>query len=77
MTENELKVRTKQFAQRAINLVNALPKSQTGKVLGTQLLRSATSVGEQHVAQDHKPISSLNLVLWRKRLTSLYIGWSS
>lgn len=50
MTEKELKARTKQFALRAINLVNALPKSQAGKVLGTQLLRSATSVGANYRA---------------------------
>lgn len=50
MTEVELKTRTKQFALRVINLVNALPKSQAGKVLGNQLLRSGTSVGANYRA---------------------------
>lgn len=50
MTEEELKSRTKQFALRVINLVNVLPKSQVGKVLGNQLLRSGTSVGANYRA---------------------------
>ena len=45
MDEEELKQRTKQFALRAIRLVEALPRSKTADVIGKQLLRSATSVG--------------------------------
>jgi four helix bundle protein len=44
MTEQELKMRTKQFGLRVIKLVNSLPRSQMGKVIGNQLLRSGTSV---------------------------------
>jgi four helix bundle protein len=42
--EKDLKKRTKQFALRAIKLVENLPKTQTARVLGNQLLRSSTSV---------------------------------
>ncbi len=50
MTNAELKVRTKKFALRVIKLVQSLPKSKTGDVLGHQLLRSATSVGANYRA---------------------------
>jgi four helix bundle protein len=40
----DLKIRTKQFALRVIKLVESLPKTQTAKVIGGQLIRSATSV---------------------------------
>ena len=42
--ERDLRKRTKQFALRAIKLVESLPKTQTAKVIGGQLLRSSTSV---------------------------------
>lgn len=42
--ERDLKKRTKQFALRVIKLVESLPKTQTAKVIGNQLLRSTTSV---------------------------------
>ena len=47
---NDLKVRTKQFGLRVIRLVETLPKTRTGDVLGRQLLRSATSVGANYRA---------------------------
>jgi four helix bundle protein len=50
MTEEELKSRTKKFALRVIKLVNALPKTQVGKVIGNQLLRAGTSVGANYRA---------------------------
>jgi four helix bundle protein len=42
--ERDLKKRTKQFALRSIKLVESLPKTETARVLGKQLLRSSTSV---------------------------------
>jgi four helix bundle protein len=42
---NTLRDRTKQFAIRVIRLYMALPKSDVGRVLGRQLLRSGTSPG--------------------------------
>lgn len=48
MTRDELKKRTKEFALRAIKLVDALPRRAPGEVFGKQILRSATSVGANY-----------------------------
>ncbi|MBK8092290.1 MAG: four helix bundle protein [Verrucomicrobiaceae bacterium] len=48
MTKDQLRKRTKEFALRAIKLVDALPRKPSGDVLGKQLLRSATSVGANY-----------------------------
>lgn len=45
-----MKARTKAYALRVIRLVQHLPQSQEGKVLGNQLLRSATSVAANYRA---------------------------
>src|SRR5262245_34380255 len=50
MNEVEFKQRTKQLGLRVIKLVESLPKSTTGSVIGKQLLRSATSVGANYRA---------------------------
>jgi four helix bundle protein len=44
MNEQEMIVRTKQFAVRRMKLVGALPKSIEGRSIGGQLMRSGTSV---------------------------------
>lgn len=48
MDEEIFKRRTKQFALRAIELVDALPKKPAANVIGRQLLRSSTSVGANY-----------------------------
>ncbi len=48
MTPDELKDRTKQFGLRVIRLVQSLPKNRTSADIGSQLLRSATSVGANY-----------------------------
>ena len=48
MDKEVMKKRTKQFALRAIRLVESLPKGRTTEVLGRQLLRSGTSVGANY-----------------------------
>jgi len=48
MDSEELKKRTKSFSIRVIKLVEALPKSDTARIIGNQLLRSATSVGANY-----------------------------
>jgi len=48
MDKIELKKRTKKFALDTIKLVNELPKSQIGHIVGGQLLRSATSVAANY-----------------------------
>jgi four helix bundle protein len=50
MTQEEMKVRTKQFALRIIRLVQSLPPNLAAGVLGKQLLRSGTSVGANYRA---------------------------
>ena len=45
-----LRARTKAFALRVIHLVRALPKSEEARVMGRQLLRSATSVAANYRA---------------------------
>ncbi len=50
MNKEDLKKRTKQFALRVIRLVEALPRTQTARVIGNQLLRSATSVAANYRA---------------------------
>jgi four helix bundle protein len=50
MTERELLQRTKNFALRIINLVNALPKNTAGRTIGNQLIRSGTSVAANYRA---------------------------
>ena len=48
MNEIDLKKRTKQFGLRIIKLVEALPKTQSARVIGNLLLRSGTSVGANY-----------------------------
>jgi four helix bundle protein len=50
MDDIELKKRTKQFALRVMKLVAALPVDFVGKAIGSQLIRSATSVGANYRA---------------------------
>src|ERR1700733_4871094 len=44
----DLKIRTKEFALRVIRLVDSLPNKRSCNVIGSQLLRSATSVGANY-----------------------------
>jgi four helix bundle protein len=50
MDAEELKRRTKKFGLAVIKLVESLPSSQTARVIGNQLLRSALSVGANYRA---------------------------
>ena len=50
MKPDDLKKRTKQFALRVLKLVAALPRSLAGKTIGSQLVRSGTSVGANYRA---------------------------
>ena len=50
MNEQELKLRTKQFALRILKLVRALPKTVDGRTIGKQLIRVGTSVGANYRA---------------------------
>src|SRR6266576_188040 len=50
MNKEQLKQRTKDFALRVMTLVDHLPKNRKGRILGDQLLRSATSVAANYRA---------------------------
>jgi four helix bundle protein len=50
MSKEELKLRTKTFALRALKLARALPKDNAGRVVGSQFIDSATSVGSNYRA---------------------------
>ena len=49
----DLKLRTKNYAIRIIRLFAALPKSTEAQVVGKQFLRSGTSVGAQYREAQH------------------------
>src|SRR5205085_9294518 len=50
MKHQNLQTRTKQFALQVIKFCETLPKDDTTRVLGRQLLRSGTSVGPNYRA---------------------------
>ena len=50
MTTLQMKSRTKAFANRVVRLCEALPKNWVARTLGSQLLRSGTSVGANYRA---------------------------
>src|ERR1041385_8228600 len=48
MTREEMKKRTKEYANRVVKLCSALPNNWVAQTLGKQLLRSWTSVGANY-----------------------------
>jgi len=50
MTREEMKSRTKAYANRVVKLCAALPNNWMARILGQQLLRSGTSVGANYRA---------------------------
>jgi len=48
MTRDELKERTKVFGLRVMKVVDALPNTPSGRAIGSQLIRSGTSVGANY-----------------------------
>jgi four helix bundle protein len=50
MSYENLKQRTKKFGLDVIKVVEKLPKDETSRILGRQLLRSGTSVGANYRA---------------------------
>ena len=45
-----LKERTKKFALKIVTIVDGLPNSRSGEIIGRQMIRSATSVGANYRA---------------------------
>ena len=50
VNEAELKKRTKIFALRVMKMLGALPENYVARLIGSQLVRSATSVGANYRA---------------------------
>jgi four helix bundle protein len=50
MDQQELKIRTKQFALRVMKLVDALPHTRSGNAIANQLIRAGTAVGANYRA---------------------------
>jgi four helix bundle protein len=50
MTREEMKSRTKEYANRIVRVCAALPNNWVAQTLGKQLLRSGTSVGANYRA---------------------------
>jgi four helix bundle protein len=50
MTREEMKARTKAYANRVVKVCSALPQNWVAQTLGKQLLRSGTSVGANYRA---------------------------
>jgi len=50
MTREEMKSRTKAYANRIVKLCSALPRTWVAQTLGKQLLRAGTSVGANYRA---------------------------
>ena len=50
MTREEMKARTKAYANRVVKLCAALPNNWIARTIGHQLLRSGTSVGANYRA---------------------------
>jgi four helix bundle protein len=46
--DEDLKIRTRNFAVRVVKLFSALPRSTEAQILGKQILRSGTSIGAQY-----------------------------
>lgn len=74
-----LKLRTKQLSLRVVKLFQALPKTEEARIMGKQLLRSATSVAANYRAacraRSQAEFLAKYLLLLR-RLTKHYFGWS-
>src|SRR5438067_4091822 len=68
----DLKVRTKEFALQVIKLFRTLPRSEEGRVIGKQILRSGTSIGANYRAACRSRskaefISKISIV-WKKQM---------
>lgn len=78
MSDGGLQKRTKQFALDVIRFVQALPNQKVYWVIGDQLLRSGTSVGQipgRRTAGVASGSMRLKLGLYWKRLMKACFGW--
>ena len=78
MNEDDLRLRTKEFALRIIKLADSLPKNASGKAIGTQIIRSGTSIGANYRAacrarSTNEFVSKLGIVLEESDETVFWI----
>lgn len=79
MDKHELLARTKAFALRSLKLVDHLPRTMSGRAIGNQLVRSATSVGANYPAacrSRSRAEFAAKLGVVAEKLTNLFIGWN-
>jgi four helix bundle protein len=50
MNQEQMKMRTKEFAKQVINLCRQLPNTREGQLIGNQFFRAGTSVGANYRA---------------------------
>jgi four helix bundle protein len=50
MDQEQMRIRTKEFAKQVISLCRRLPATQEGRLIGAQFFRSGTSVGANYRA---------------------------
>jgi four helix bundle protein len=79
MNKEDLKQRTKEFALRVVKLVEALPKTTSGRAIGNQLVRCGTGVGSNYRAccrsrSRAEFIAKIGIV--EKKLTRVPFGWN-
>ena len=48
MSGEELRVRTKRFALRVLKMADVLPRKFSARILGAQVVKSATSIGANY-----------------------------
>jgi four helix bundle protein len=76
MTKLELEKRTKTFAVSVITLVDNLPPKRAIQIIGTQLLRSGTSIGanyrEANRAQSRRDFVAKIAIVEKETAESLY-----
>jgi four helix bundle protein len=48
MDQEQMRIRTKEFAKQVISLCRQLPATQEGRLIGAQFFRSGTSVGANY-----------------------------
>jgi four helix bundle protein len=50
MNQEQMKLRTKEFARKVISLCRQLPPTREGRLIGDQFFRAGTSVGANYRA---------------------------
>lgn len=79
MKNNIVKNKSFEFAIRIVKLYQYLSNEKKEFILSKQLLRSGTSIGAMIREAEHaesKVILFINLLLRKKKLMRLFIGWN-